>query len=49
MGIMMSVCVCFLYIANSSFVLLQCIVISKKITELYCSFLIVNFNWFVIY
>jgi hypothetical protein len=43
LGIMVSVCVGFLYILNSSFVLFQCIVRSMKLMELYCSFFIVNF------
>jgi multisubunit Na+/H+ antiporter MnhE subunit len=36
-------CVCFLYIANSSFVFLWCIVRSRKLMELCCSFSMVNF------
>jgi hypothetical protein len=42
-GIMVSVCVGFLYIANSSFVLFRCIVRSRELMELCCSFSIVNF------
>jgi hypothetical protein len=38
---MMSVCVCFQYIANSSFVFLRCIVSSRKSMEL-CSLSMVN-------
>jgi hypothetical protein len=36
-GIMLSVCVCFLYIADSSFVSLQRVVKSRKLLELCCS------------
>jgi hypothetical protein len=42
-GIVVFVCVGFLYIANSSFVLFRCIVTSRKLMELCCSFSIVNF------
>jgi hypothetical protein len=42
-GIMISVCVGFLYIPNCSFFLFRCIVILRKLLELCCSFSIVNF------
>jgi hypothetical protein len=42
-GIVVSVCVGFLYGSNSSFVLFRCIVRARKLMELYCTFLIVNF------
>jgi hypothetical protein len=41
-GIIVSVCIGFLCIADSNFVL-QCIVRSRKLMELCCSFSMVNF------
>jgi hypothetical protein len=43
LGIMISVCVCFLYIANSSFVFLRHVLRSIKSMELCFSFSMVNF------